>query len=259
MSASEQPLIYLILGAAGSGRREVLADLIEAGLGEDDHAAVLLADAEVADEFDARLPLGPRWTWEGGEAPLAAVVPDEATHVFFVTDGRRNPVDQIEAFKGWLTAHNRTLARAICVVNCQLGEKHPALFAWYEACIHFADVVFLNRREGVENKWLSDFRTHFKKQYFPAVFEPVKAGKVHNPAAILEPEARRISHLFDEDQDWVFTNSEGEEIDEEEETDDEDEEIEAAPAEDPYLARKLGGRRVKEIPDIAKYLSGQDS
>lgn len=254
MPDSDQPLIYLVLGAAGSGRREVIADLVEAGLTEGDHAVVLLAEGEGSDPADERLPLGPRWTWEGGEAPLAAVVPDEATHVFFVTDGRRNPVDQVEAFRGWLSAHGRTLARSLCVVNCQLGEKNPALLAWYEACIHFADVVFLNRREGVENKWLSDFLSHFKKQYIPALFEPVKSGRVHNPAAILEPEARRISHLFDEDQDWIFTNSDGEVIDEEEETEDDDEEIEAAPAEDPYLARRIGGRRVKEIPDIAKYL-----
>lgn len=250
---ADQPLVYLILGAAGSGRREVLTDLIEAGLGEGDRAVVLLAEGEVPDAFDAKLPLGPRWTWPGGDVPLAAVVPDEVTHVFFVADGRRNPIDQIEAFKGWLTAHGRVLARAICVVNCQLGEKHPPLLAWYEACIHFADVVFLNRREGVENKWLSDFLGHFKKQFYPALFEPVRAGRVHNPAAILEPEARRMSHLFDEEQDWIFTNAEGEEIDEDEETDD-DEEIEATPAEDPYLVRRLGGRRQKEIPDIAKFL-----
>lgn len=251
---SDQPLVYLILGAAGSGRREVLADLVEAGLTEADHPVVLLAEGEAADDFDARLPLGPRWNWAGGEEPLAAVVPDDATHVFFVTDGRRNPVDQIEAFKNWLSAHGRTLARAFCVVNCQLGAKQPSLLAWYDACIHFADVVFLNRREGVENKWLSDFLTHFKKQYIPALFEPVKAGRVHNPAAILEPEARRISHLFDEEQDWIFTNADGDVIDEEEETEDDDEEIEAAPAVDPYLERRIGGRRVKEIPDIARFL-----
>ena len=253
MSASNQPLVYLILGAAGSGRREVLTDLIEAGLTEGDRAVVLLPDAEPAHELDAKLPLGPRWTWSGGDAPLAAEVPEKSTHVFFVADGRRNPIDQIEAFKNWLAAHGRVLARAICVVNCQLGEKHPPLLAWYEGCIHFADVALLNRREGVENKWLSDFLTHFKKQYYPALFEPVRAGRVHNPVAILEPEARRMSHLFDEEQDWIFTNADGEVIEEDEETDD-DEEIEAAPAEDPYLVRRLGGRRQKEIPDIAKFL-----
>ena len=33
-----------------------------------------------------------------------------------------------------------------------------------------------------------------------------------------------------------------------------EEEVEAAPEEDPYLAKDAAGRRVKRIPDIAKYL-----
>ncbi len=62
-----------------------------------------------------------------------------------------------------------------------------------------------------------------------------------------------MGHVFDAEQDWVFTNAEGEEIDEEEETDDE-EEIQATPEEEPYFARDAAGRRQKRIPDIAKYL-----
>jgi hypothetical protein len=82
----------------------------------------------------------------------------------------------------------------------------------------------------------------------------VRDGKVKNPALILEPQARRMSHLFDEEQDWIFTNAEGEEIDEQEESEDGEDEIEAKQEEDPYLVRRNGGRRVKELPDIAKYL-----
>ena len=52
---------------------------------------------------------------------------------------------------------------------------------------------------------------------------------------------------------WVFTNAEGEEIDEQEEVEDEDE-IEAAPEEDPYFVRDAAGRRQKKVPDINKYL-----
>ena len=81
----------------------------------------------------------------------------------------------------------------------------------------------------------------------------MKAGRTHNPALVLAPQARRMTHVFDEEQDWVFTNAEGEEVDEEEESEGE-EEIEATPEEDPYFARKIGGRRVKELPDITKFL-----
>jgi hypothetical protein len=62
-----------------------------------------------------------------------------------------------------------------------------------------------------------------------------------------------MSHAFDAEQDWIFTDAEGEVIEEDEETDD-DEEIEATPEEDPYFVRDAAGRRVKRIPDITKYL-----
>ncbi|HVS52669.1 MAG TPA: hypothetical protein VHD62_09960 [Opitutaceae bacterium] len=250
MDGTEKPLVYLILGAVDSGRREVLVDLAEAGLAEADRAAVLVADDEPADDADARLPGLTRWTWADGA--IAGAWPGEATHVFFVTSGWRNPVDQIEAFKAWLEAQGGELARVLCVVNCRLAEKNPSLLAWFEACVHFADVVLLNRRDGVDNKWLGHFQAHFKKQFYPCVFEFVKDGRVKNPALVLEPQALRMTHVFDEEQDLVFTDSTGEEIDEQEDSD--EEEIEATPEEDPYFARRNGGRRVREIPDIAQFL-----
>ncbi len=252
MSASDSPLVYLVLGAAGSGRRQILVDLIEAGLEPSDRAAVMLASDETADEWEAKLPNVSRWSWRDGT--IDADLPD-ATHVFFVTSGHGSPVDQAEAFKSWIGGQDVELARALCVVNCQLAEKNSALLAWYEACVHFSDVVLLNHREGVENKWFSDFLTHFKKLYYPCVFEMVKHGHVKNPALVLVPEARRMTHVFDEELDWVITNAEGEEVDEDSEDIAEGEELQAAPEVDPYFERRSeGGRRMKELPDIRKYL-----
>lgn len=252
MAESGKPFVYLILGAAASGRRQILLDLVEAGLQPTDRAAVLLEEGEGPDEFDAQLPNVSRWTWQ--DHTISAELPTDATHVFFVTNGRVSPVDQTEAFKAWLGAQGADLARSFTVIDCRLAEKNPPLLAWYEACVHFADVVLLNHREGVENKWLSEFLTHFKKQFYPCLFETVKDGRVKNPALILEPEARRMTQVFDEEQDWIVTNAEGEEIDEEDEVA-EDEELQAKPAEDPYFERRSeGGRRMKELPDISKFL-----
>lgn len=250
---SHKPLVYLILGTVDSGRRAVLADLIEGGLTPADRPAVLVSEAEPADSAATPLPRVATWRWTGEF--IEGALPGDATHVFFVTDGRANPVDQIEVFKAWLAAQGGELARILCVVNCRLAEKNPPLLAWYEACVHFSDVVLLNRREGVENKWLSDFQTHFKKQFIPALFEFVKENRVKNPGLVLDPQARRLSHVFDEEQDWVFTDADGEEIEEDEETEG-DEEVEATPAEDPYLERRSGGQRVKQIPDVARFVEG---
>jgi hypothetical protein len=248
---TRKPLVYLILGAAGSGRREVVADLIEGGLADGARPAVLLASDEPAGELDKKLPGLARWTWTG--EGIDATLPTDATHVFFVTRGRGNPVEQIDIFKPWLESQGGQLARVICVVNCQLAEKNPPLLVWFEACIHFSDIVLFNRREGVANKWFSDFIAHFEGQFYPCLFEQLKAGRVKNPALVLEPQTRRLSHWFDEEQDWIFTDADGKEVDEEEVSDD-DEDIEATPEEDIYLARDAAGRRAKRIPDIEKYL-----
>jgi hypothetical protein len=249
--SSSKPLVYLILGAAGSGRREVLADLIEGGLGEGDRAAVLLAETEAADPADARLPNVTRWT--GTDVYLTAELPAEATHVFLMTDGRRNPVEQLEACKTWLEISGGELARILCVVHCRLIEQHPPLVAWFDACLHFSDVGLLNRREGVANKWLSDYLARCEKQFHPCLFELVKAGRVKNPALVLDPQARRASHAFDPEQEWLITDGEGDEIDEQEEAEDE-EEVQITQEEDPYMARDATGRHAKRLPELTKYL-----
>ena len=260
MSSVEKPLVYLVLGAAGSGRREVLADLIDGGLGDGGRAAVLLAAGEPADEWDGKLGAVARWQWNDDDNTIDADLPPDATHVFFVTDGRRNPVDQVEAFQPWLTAQGGELGRVLCVVNCQLAEKNPPLRAWYDACVQFSDVVLLNRRDGVANKWLSDFQAYFHDQFLPCLFELVKQGRVKNPALVLEPQARRMSHVFDEDKEWFVIGKDGEkrsvdELDEDEEIDeDSEEEVEVIPEEEPYFVRDAANRRAKKIPDIAKYL-----
>jgi hypothetical protein len=248
---SDKPLIYVILGAAGSGRREVLADLISDGLGEGDRAAVMLSSAEAPDAFDAKLPAITRWTW--ADDHIEGTLPEGATHVFFVTDGRTNPVDQLEVCAPWIEAQGAALGRILCVVNCALAEKNPQLLPWFEACVHFSDVVLLTRREGVGNKWLSEFRAHFDGRFYPCLFELVKSGRVKNPALVLDPLARRMSHAFDAEQDWVFTDAEGDELEEDEESEG-NEDVEVTAEVEPYFVRDAALRREKKIPDIAKYL-----
>lgn len=250
---SPAPVIYFILGAAGSGRRDILADLIADGFGEGDKAAVLLPESEPPCASDGKFPGAGRWRLVGGdggmsEASLEAEIPPGTTHLFLLGDGRGNPVDQIEAFAAWLRETNLVLGRILCVVHCRLLEQHPGLVAWYEACLHFSDVALLAAREGVANKWLSEFREREEKEFRPCLFELVRKGRVSNPALVLEPEARRVSHLFDEP--WA-TLPDGEDDDGDEE---EGDEVEMTPEEDPYLARYPGGHRVKRIPDIAKFL-----
>lgn len=243
--------VYFILGTPGSGRRAVVRDLIENGLAAEEKALVLLADREAADPADEKLAALEnaevrRWTWT--EPALPPIEGLDGATVFFIADSLASPMDQLEALKPWLEEHGATLARVFCVVDCQLAEKQPVLRQWFDACIHFADVVFLTRREGLANKWLSDFIAHFKDQHFPCHFVQVKTkGDLTTPLVWLDPTARRVSQYFDEGESYEI---EGLETDDEE---DDEEDTGLLPPE-PYFVRLSSGRREKEVPDVRDYL-----
>ncbi len=239
--------VYFILGTPGSGRRQIVRDLIENGLGAEDRAVVLVAGTEAAAPVDEKIAALPntevrRWQWiTAGLAP--AKLADGAT-VFFLADSHHNLIDQVEALKPWLEQQGAGLARIFCTVDCQLAEQQPALKQLFDACIHFADVVFLTKREGVANKWLSDFIKHYTDQFFPCHFVQVRTkGGLANPALLLDPTARRVSQYFDENETYEI---EGLETDDEE---DDEEDADVIP-EDPYFTRDRSGRRVKELPSF---------
>jgi hypothetical protein len=243
--------VYFIIGTPGSGRRAIVRDLIENGLTADEKAVILLAESEAPDPVDTRLAALKntevrRWRWTEPELPGQEIPAD--TTVFFLADSQASPIDQLEALKPWLEQQGLGLARIFCVVDCSLAERQPVLRQWFDACIHFADVVFLTRREGIANKWLSDFIKHFTSQYFPCHFVPVKSkGDLATPLVWLDPTARRVSQYFDENETYEI---EGLETDDE----DDDEDDTGLIPEDPYFVRQRSGRRDKEVPDIRDYL-----
>lgn len=269
MDSSSRPLVYLVLGAPGSGRRAVLCDLLTDGLSPGDRPLTALPDTEEASEWDGRLGRVVRWSWGAGgftlEVPgLARGETADFTHLFIVTDGRRDPVDQIESFRDWLRGRPADLARIITVVNCRLAHAHdPAIRPWFDACIHFSDVVLLASREGVPNKWMSDFQARYRDAFMPALFEFVKQGRVKNPVMVLEPEARRLSQAFDEGSDLALARelAPGAEITFTDEFGDEEEGGEESPQDadgespaEAYFERRQNGRRTIELPDLARFL-----
>jgi len=267
-------LLYLILGAPGSDRRAVLADLIADGLDEGEKALTFLNRNEAPGTSDQLLGETRPWQWLDGT--IAAEVPESISdasgdappeerysHVFFIAEGARNPVDQIEAIKAWITPLDVEFARIITVINCTLASQHRELVPWWDACVHFSDVVLLSRRQGVPNKWMSDFQERYRTKFMPELFELVKEGRVRNPALILEPQARRMTQVFDrEDNDWDTARRLAPEAEIEFEVDDEaDEENdgrkdseEDGPVTEAYFERRANGSRVIELPDIGKYL-----
>jgi len=251
--SSSNPLVYLVLGTPGAGRRAVVRDLIENGFEPNERVTLLLAEGEPADSADAELAARPnmtvrRWRWQAPGFPSASL--DGAGAVFLLADPLVSVVDQVEALKPWLAERGAELGRVITVVDCGLAEKTPALQSWFDACIHFSDVVMLTRREGVANKWLSDFLGLYREQFYPCHFMQLKKRGIENPALVLDPTPRRVSQYFDETPELPEVEIE---------TDDEDEaeEDEDAPKEDPYFERMRGGRRVREVPDLRDHLAAK--
>lgn len=240
--ADRPVLVYFVLGAAGSHRRAVLADLIAAGLPEGAKAAVFLVARDHDEAGDALLTkagaeLG---TWTLVEKSVRLSLPENVTHLFIVADGRANPADQVEAFREWLPGRFVQLARVLCVLDAALASGRPELDLWFEACVHYADVVLVTKHETIDGKWPAAFEKKYRAQFYPFLFEIVRRGEVKNPALVLEPEARRLAQVFDEDVELA---------------DESDEEVAAAKAEnDRFFVRKPGGARVNPLPDIAKFL-----
>ncbi len=95
--------LYIFLRAEGSGRREVLLDLIEMGLPEHFGTVTLyLSEDERPSPLDEELYAIPHsailnYRLEDVFEINAENRPPDTSAVFFMTDGRTNPVDQIEA------------------------------------------------------------------------------------------------------------------------------------------------------------------
>lgn len=245
---ARQPLVYFILGTPGSGRRAIVADLVENGLAAADRAAFLIPGSESADGF--AIP-AVRWAWN--EGAIEAGIPAGVTHVFMLADPAVSPVDQIEALVGWLPASGAKAGRIFTVVDCAFGHAHPDLFGWFEACVHFSDVVFLTNTSGVPGSWAVDFEKHFRKQFYPCLFERPVKGEVSNPALVLETMALRMSPAFEDGFALAVADYEieGDDEDEVDESLVEEDEL----LEDRYFARNGGaGNRVIAVPDIAPFL-----
>ena len=238
--------VYLILGAQDSGRLPVVQDLVQDGLNESERVAVYCHEQELIKSSGDKWALENRAdirSWQMVEGTIKCEHPTPEEMVFFITHGLWNPVDQIEAFRNWLSIQKQELGAVITLVHCALASNHPRLGKWYDACVHFSDAVLLNRRENVPQRWIKDFISRYQQTgCYPCHFEQIKKGRVDNPALILNPTPRRISHVF-EPEDWGHA-VESEELDADE--------MEGA-LEDPYFERLLSGQRAKMIPDIRDF------
>ena len=229
---------HIILGTPGSGRREIVAQLLDGLHGE---TRVYIARSEKRDASeDALAKTGDveivEWFTDGDQLEIPDA-DDAPPRIVFITEGARNPVDQLEILAALGPKLGWNVTRVITVVDCALAHREPELAEWYKACIHFSDVVLFNRREGVPPAFDRDFMEPYLKACAPALFEKTKKGRVANPDLVLAPETRRLTQVFDTDRDAIYDL----ELDEENLP---EEPFDLTHKTDPYFERDDRGNRV---------------
>jgi hypothetical protein len=248
MPNQQKPQVYLIYGIPDSGRREILFDLIESGIDQDESVLYFHPKEEPHSPFDEQIEALKNvsvvnWTLKGTtiqHGPIKAA----PRKVIFLAPGVCNPADVAEALKQWTDGNQCQIARIITVVHCAFLSQNTKAAPWFDACIHFSDVILLSRREDVSNKWVKDFEDGYRKQYCPARFLLVRKGRVANPFEVLEPEARRMSLYFDELIPIEEDELEGDEA---------PEDIQP----DKYIKRLENGQRAHRLPDIQKIITAE--
>ena len=236
---AESPKVYLLLGPNDSGRRALVSDFIDS-LESDSPVLYFKHRDEVENEWDSRLENLAQVTKVDWSVDNTKIKHDSITvnpsSIFFLAPSCIDLADVIEGLKGWLSKNDCQLTRIITVIHCQNLSENDSQNSWYEAAIHFSDMVLLNRRESVSEKWIKDMVTEKKKQFHPTRFELVKKNRVNNPIDALDSQAYRTSLFFD---DLIPI-----EEDEFEDLLPEDKKI------DPYIERLANGKRQKPIPSF---------
>ena len=235
-----QASAYLVYGTDDSDRRAIIHDLL-CHLNPNSPRLFFTPGGAASSSWDAAIADIPQVevvSWELKKQTVQhAAISAAADAVIFLAPGNANPADVAEAFKAWCDHNHCFIARILTIIDCQRLMARPRNQAWIDACVHFSDVVLLNRRQQVPNAWIQQLQAHYKKAYYPAHFILVKKHRVPNPAQVLTPEARRLSLYFDQ---LIAIEEDG--LDPEEQPED--------LKEDPYIERLASGRRARPIPEL---------
>lgn len=233
-----RPLL-VILGLRGSGRGVVAQELAANGWAEGKRIRTYREAREAAP--------GAADTWSFADGVATLPGPGDAEVGILVTHGALSAVDQMEALHRALPTSGWQVQRIVTVVDCPLAARHPDVVRWLEPCVHFADVVVLNRRWEVPGQWVSKFLEPYEADFYPCLFvNLLKNGTLSNPAMIIEGEPLRRTHIFDDIDP----------VDEMEFDEDDlpDEPFDLVRQPDRYFARDELGRRVLTVPDLGEIL-----
>ena len=228
MMACEDRFLYIILESPGSGGFEFLCN----GLRDSNHQG-----------FHFHLP----------ESTEHSVGPDQRKNVTFWSDKKStdlsfnlskneentdlflffspfiNLSDQFEYLLGQTDKpSNIEIGRIISFLDANiLSEISPQFQLWLDAVAHFSDVLCVSNRSNQNGKAVKMIIDRYENMRYPIEIYLISQNKKGKLLNILNPTARRITHIFDSN-DLL--------------------DPEETPEDDPYLKKLANGRREKVVP-----------
>ncbi|KAF0096330.1 MAG: hypothetical protein E1N59_297 [Puniceicoccaceae bacterium 5H] len=189
--------LYVILGSNEADRATLLDFLLRSGW-EPTEKVTVWSEPESLEALEHALAeQADTVALSRGELGLPAATPSQAA--FLLPPLADDPRDWLETIREWEVEHDLELAKIITVMDLLALHDHPQLRQWYDACLHFSDVLLLSHRDRVEKKWVSDLERDLQRRAYPFLVATLKKkGSVEHPQELLFPEARRLSQYFDE-------------------------------------------------------------
>lgn len=248
--------LFLFLGIEGSGRKASVLDIIEGYYSKEKKVSILLHESESfkMDEHDRIEVI--LYRMSPGKILFPNGIPSNNL-IFILGPGRGSCLEFLENVRDWTVSKKIKVSKIITMAHMEKILAHNKVARWYDAAIHFSDIIFLNNREPKKDKEIRKFIERYTQDLsMPCLFEFVKKDRIKNPALAIEGSPRRTSQAFDEQEfdmdlsDVIITDENDENL-----GDDEAFLSEFQNAAEPYFEKLPNGRRIKEIPDITEFLS----
>ncbi len=234
--------LNLLLSGPNPGRWKLVRETIHQALPKDEGVNLYVSPAETESAHAWFAPdrfTVAQWEVRGGDLVFSEPLSPERANLL-AYGPPEFPADLLDALVAGFRASAYEMGRIATQVHCGWCATHDEARAWFDAAIHFSDLVLLDNREEVEDQWVRDFQERFHKQRYPCLFDLVRKGLPKHPHWLFDSQPRRLSLVFDPDDlsglgPVAFDDEDDDPIEEDE------------PAGDPFLRRNAAGEREKPI------------
>jgi hypothetical protein len=227
MMACEDRFLYIILESPGSGGFEFLVNALN-DFNQGFHF-LLPESAEPKIDPDQGKNVSFWSDKKSSNLSFSLSKNEENTDLFLFFSPFINLSDQFESLLNQTDNPSKIeIGRIISFLDANiLPEISPQFQLWLDAVAHFSDVLCISNRSNQNGKSVKMIIDRYENMRYPMetfLISQNKKGKILN---ILNPTARRITHIFDS-PDLLDS--------------------EETPKDDPYLKKLANGKREKVVP-----------